>query len=78
MAINPMELMKLGERLRIFREQHPRVQPFLSDVRGRALTPGAIIEIRVTDTEGKEYVSNIRVTEEDVETFRILSSLRQQ
>ena len=77
MAVNPMDLMKLGERLKIFRQQHPKVRPFLSEVRGKALTPGAILEIRVTDVEGREYVSNIRVTEEDVETLRILSSLRQ-
>ncbi len=78
MAANPMDLLKLGERLRIFRQQHPKVPAFLSDVRGKALTPGAVLELRVTDVEGKEYVTNIRVTEEDVETLRILSSLRQQ
>ena len=78
MAVNPMELMKLGERLRIFQQQHPKVRPFLSEVHGKALAPGAVLEIRVTDVEGKEYVSNIRVTEEDVETIRIISGLRQQ
>ncbi|MBR3366466.1 MAG: hypothetical protein IKG66_01560 [Lachnospiraceae bacterium] len=78
MAFNPMELLKLKERLDIFRQQHPRVHPFLSEVRGKALQPGSVLEIRVTDPEGKEYVSNIRVTPEDVETIGLLMSLRGQ
>jgi hypothetical protein len=73
-----MELLKLKERLDLFRQQHPRVHPFLSEVRSKALQAGAVIEIRVTDTEGKEYVSNIRVTPEDVETIGMLLSLRGQ
>ena len=29
MAMNPMQLMQMAERLRIFKEQHPRVLDFL-------------------------------------------------
>ena len=32
MAMNPMQLMQLAERLRIFRSQHPKVLEFMHDV----------------------------------------------
>ena len=32
MALNPMQLMQMADRLRIFREQHPRVIDFIGAV----------------------------------------------
>ena len=58
MAMNPMEMMKLGERLRIFTSQHPKFPA-------------------VTTPEGREFVSNIKVTAEDLETVEILKNLKQ-
>ncbi len=76
MAINPMDMMKIGERLRIFRSQHPRVGSFFQDVRANAIAPGAVIEMKVTSVEGKEYVCNIKVTQEDLETISTLGQMR--
>ena len=33
-----------------------------------------MIELKITTPEGKEAVSNIRLTKDDVETFRILKN----
>lgn len=76
MTRNPMQMMKLMERLKIFQQQHPKAEPFFRQVAGSVLEPGAVIEVKVTDVSGKEYVSNIRVTPEDVETMRILQDLK--
>ena len=35
-----------------------------------------VMELRVTDNDGKTSVTNIRLTEEDVETIGILKELR--
>ncbi len=75
MAANPLELMKLAERYQIFASQHPKVPAFVRDVTGRAVREDAVIEIRVTDPEGKEYVTNMKVTPEDKETIEILKGL---
>ncbi len=75
MAANPMELMKLAERYQIFSSQHPKVPAFVKDVTERAIREDAVIEIKVTDPEGKEYVTNMKVTPEDQETFGILKGL---
>ena len=76
MALNPKQLVQLAERWKIFKDQHPRVIDFVRAVGRDGLQPGMIMELRVTDTEGKTSVTNIRVTPEDVETIGILKSLR--
>lgn len=76
MAKNPMQYMKLMERFRIFQKQHPKAVPFFQQVASSAVVPGSVIEMKVTDPNGREYISNIRVTPEDVETAKILQSLK--
>ena len=76
MALNPKQLVQLAERWKIFKDQHPRVIDFVRAVGRDGLQPGMIMELRVTDTEGKTSVTNIRVTPEDVETIGILKGLR--
>ena len=76
MAVNTMQLMQLAERLKIFRQQHPKVLDFVSAMARNNIQPGVIMELRVTDTDGKVSVTNIRLTEEDVETFEILKNIK--
>ena len=76
MALNPMEMMKLGERLRIFREQHPKVEGFISNQLLGGLQEGTVIEMKVTRTDGTSSICNFRVTADDLETLSILRHLR--
>lgn len=76
MAMNPMQLLQLSERLKIFREQHPRVLEFLHVVARDNIQPGVIMELKVTDNEGRTKVTNIRLTPEDVETIGIIKNLK--
>jgi len=76
MAKNPLQFMQLAERLKIFREQHPRVLDFIQAVGRNYLQPGVILELRVTDLDGKVSVTNMRLTEEDVETIGIIKNLK--
>ena len=68
MAFNPMALLKAKERLKMFKEAHPRVVPFFKSIK-EDIEPGAVIEMKVTSVDGKETVTNIRLTEEDIETI---------
>ncbi|MBO5520166.1 MAG: hypothetical protein J5973_00645 [Eubacterium sp.] len=72
MAINPMALMKMKERLKIFNQEHPKVGPFFQVLHERAMMEGTILELKATTPDGQEYVSNIRLTPNDVETLRTL------
>ena len=76
MALNPKQLLQLGQRWRIFNEQHPRVIDFIRDVGRNSIEPGTILELKVTETGGRTAVTNIRLTEDDVETIAVLKSLR--
>ena len=75
MAVNPMQLLKLKERFGIFQNQHPRVIPFFGAAKN-SVREGAVLELKVTSPEGKELVTNIRLTPEDMETIEVLRELR--
>ena len=76
MAVNPMDMMKIGQRLKVFREQHPKFPAFLTQVKENALVPGTIMEMKVTTPEGREYITNIRLTQDDVETLRMAGQFK--
>ncbi len=76
MAMNPKQLMQLAERWKILKEQHPRVIEFVRSLGRNSIQPGVILELKVTDNDGRVSVTNMRLTEEDVETIAILKSLR--
>ncbi len=62
---NPMDMMKLAQRLQIF-----------SDTAQNAVQTGTIIEMKVTTPDGHERISNIKLTQEDLETIEILKNLK--
>lgn len=76
MAVNPMDFMKYKKRLDLFNEQHPKVQPFLAAAGSEAVEAGSVIEIRIKRPDGHEMVSNIRLTDDDVETVNMLKEFR--
>lgn len=71
--INPMQLLKFREMGQRFQRNHPRIPGFfqaaVSNVR-----EGSIIEMTVTDPEGKKLCANIKVTADDMEMVRELFS----
>ncbi|MDO4648670.1 MAG: hypothetical protein Q4B26_08460 [Eubacteriales bacterium] len=75
MAMNPAMLLQMRERLQIFERQHPKVPMFIKDVGNRAFQEGAVLELKVTDPDGRTYVTNMRVTEEDVKTFSMFKGM---
>ena len=77
MSMNPMMLIQIKEKIDVFRREHPKVMPFFKTINNQALQEGSVLEIKVTDTAGKEYVSNIRVTENDINLIRLISGLGQ-
>ena len=76
MGKNPLQLMQLAERLKIFRQQHLKVLDFIQAIGRNNLQPGVVLELRVTDLDGKVAVTNMRLTEEDIETIAIIKSIK--
>lgn len=76
MAVNPKDMFKMRERLGIFQSQHPKLQYFFNDVAANALEEGSVVEMKVTSPGGREYVANIRLTKEDIETIEMVRQAR--
>ncbi len=74
--MNPMDLMQLGTRLQTFSRQHPKVGAFFREAGRDAIREDSVIEMKVTSPEGREYVTNIRLTADDVETIQIIRNMR--
>ena len=69
MAFNPGLLMHARELMNRFREQHPKVEPFMREAESR-ITEGSVVEMKVTTPDGREICSNIRITADDMEMIR--------
>ncbi len=72
--MNPMSVLKLKPLVEAFRTNHPKVPAFFSAA-ASSVNVGSVVEVKVTTAEGKEIISNIKVTEQDVELLNELRGL---
>lgn len=70
-------LQKLKKQLDIFRQNHPKLPAFFDAVNKNALKENSIIEISVTSPDGKNYVTNLKLKESDLEFLEELRKLNQ-
>ena len=77
MSLNPMQILKLKEKLNEFRKRHPGFSRFILDICRKGLPADAIMEMKVIMPDGKEMTTNFRVTPEDIEFLRMIELLRQ-
>lgn len=70
-------LQKLKKQLDIFRQNHPKLPAFLNAVNKNALQKDTIIEISVTSPDGKNYVTNLKLKESDLDFLTELQKLNQ-
>lgn len=71
--VNPAKLLKLKSGIDLFTKNHPRFPKFLSAVKQNGIQEGTVIEITVTNAEGKSLTSNIRLVESDISMFEDMS-----
>ena len=71
-----MDIMQLGGRFQTFSSEHPKFVEFLRDAGQDAMREGSVLECKVVSPEGKEYVTNIRLTANDIETINLIRSMR--
>ncbi len=72
--MNPIAMMQAAGRIKIFQEQHPKALAFIRSVSEGDIREGSVIEVKVITPEGKESVSNIKVTKDDMETFKLFKN----
>lgn len=72
MAFNPADLLRVRSAAAKFNSNHPKLLPFFNAARGKAMTPGSVIEIAITDPNGEKIETNLRVQESDIELINLL------
>ncbi len=70
--MNPIDMLQLGAKVQTFKEQHPRFPAFIKKVGKEAIKENAIVEVKVTSVEGQDYVTNLRLTAEDIEFLNMI------
>lgn len=73
--INPVKLMKIKGAWEIFVSNHPKFPAFLHAMKVTGIKEGSIIEIHITDPDGKKISTNIKVQQSDVELLNDLSEM---
>ena len=71
--MNPMAMMKIKGLLDRFRSNHPTVPMFFSAA-SQSIGEGSIIEISITNADGKKLCTNMKVTADDLELFEQLKN----
>ena len=71
--MNPMAMMKIKGLLDRFRSSHPKVPMFFSAA-SQSIGEGSIIEISITNADGKKLCTNMKVTADDLELFEQLKN----
>lgn len=72
--MNPLAALKIKGALTAFKENHPKIPPFFKAAAG-IIDEGSIIEMTITSSEGKRIVTNLKVTENDLEQINAVKEL---
>ncbi len=75
MNVNPMQIIKLKDRLNAFRGRHPGFTGFIGAIRRDGLPEDTVLDVRVTMPDGRTMATNFRVTREDLDLIRSLGDL---
>ena len=68
--MNPMNILQLQQRFQIFQQEHPKIIAFFKAIGKDSMQEGTVIDIKVTTPDGKEIASNMKITANDITTFK--------
>ena len=75
MSLNPAALLKIAGARNKFVKNHPKVSAFLGR-EFRDIPAGTVLELKVTRPGGETVVTNLRVSEEDLQLVESLRELQ--
>ena len=73
--INPFDFFKVKAGLGKLGEEHPKLFPFMKAVSAAGAREGTIVEMKVTTPEGQVLESNMKLTANDIELFRMIREI---
>ena len=75
--MNPLNAMKIVPLVKRFNENHPKVAPFFQAVSSR-FREDCVLEIQFKEPDGQVIVSNIKITNDDIELLNELMKLKNE
>ncbi len=75
MAMNPAMLFKIKGAWEKFVQNHPKFPLFLRAASASGIKEGYIIEVKITDTDGKAICTNVKLTESDMELIGMIKDM---
>lgn len=73
--MNPAVLLKMKGAWDKFASNHPKFPMFIKAAAQQAIQEGSIIEISITDKDGKKIDTNLLIKAEDIELFESLREM---
>lgn len=73
--MNPAVLFKIQGAWKVFAQNHPKFPLFLQAVQTTPITSGSVVDVKITNAEGKVLQTNVRLTESDMELIQTLKEL---
>ena len=74
--MNPQALMQVMAAWNTFKGNHPKFPAFINAVRNQGIKEGSIIEISITDPDGKKIETNLKINESDMQLFESIKNMR--
>jgi len=74
--VNPASFFKIKSAWEKFAANHPKFPMFLQAAMASGIREDYIIEVKITDPEGKQICTNVKLTESDMELFHTLKDLK--
>lgn len=68
-------MMKIKGAWDQFTRNHPKFMPFIQAVGKDAIGDGTIIEVKVTSADGREYNTNMKLTQSDLDLFSQMKNI---
>lgn len=68
-------VMKIKNAWDTFSRNHPKFMPFCQAVGREGIGDGTIIEVKVTSPEGKEFNTNMKLTQSDLDLFAQIKNM---
>ncbi len=76
MAMNPMKLLKLKDRYKLFKKDHPKLIAFGGVAANGSLVEGARVDIKITTPEGKAIATDFELTANDVASIKLIKEIK--
>jgi hypothetical protein len=76
MALNPMVLLKIRKMWGDFTAAHPKLLPYFRELNsGGYIGEGSVIDITVTDADGRSLRCNMKVSADDIELIKSVAEI---